>query len=112
MLFHSIIAAYVLQKKSLVLVVILHFNPFSNQNFSFIFQLTYAFQESGLIDIVNQTQVEVQHLNPTMGHQVARAKKFFGQLTKNTLQELFFKYRIDFELFDYALEPYLSYAKD
>ena len=76
------------------------------------FQLTYSFQESGLIDVINRTQVEVPHLNPTMGHQVGRAKKYFGQLIKNLLQGLYFKYRIDFELFDYALEPYLSYAKD
>ena len=43
---------------------------------------------------------------------MTRAKKYYGQLTKNLLKEVHFKYRIDFELFDYALEPYLSYAKD
>ena len=32
--------------------------------FSF-FQLEYAFQESGLNDVITQTQVEVPHLNPT-----------------------------------------------
>jgi len=75
-------------------------------------ELEYAFQESGLNDVITHSQVEVPHLNPTKGDHVTRAKKYYGQLTKNLLKELHFKYRIDFELFDYALEPYLSYAKD
>ena len=53
-----------------------------------------------------------QTLKQTKGDHLTRAKKYYGQLTKNLLKELHFKYRIDFELFDYALEPYLSYAKD
>ena len=31
----------------------------------YFFQLEYAFQESGLNDVITQTQVEVPHLNPT-----------------------------------------------
>ena len=36
-----------------------------NLYFILFFQLEYAFQESGLNDVITQTQVEVPHLNPT-----------------------------------------------
>ena len=37
----------------------------TNWSLFLFFQLEYAFQESGLNDVITQTQVEVPHLNPT-----------------------------------------------
>ena len=77
-------------------------------------QLDYAFQESGLSQVINEaaTKIKLPHLNLTSGHKSTRAKDFFSKLTKQQVKELYFKFRIDFELFDYSIEPYLYYAKD
>lgn len=40
------------------------------------------------------------------------ARKYFKQLNKWQVQQLFEKYRLDFELFGYDHEEYISYAQD
>ena len=39
------------------------------------------------------------------------AREYFGQLTTGLVDRLYETYRLDFELFDYNIEPYRSYAK-
>ena len=77
--------------------------------------MDYMLRESGLQELLNKFNLTdgespVPHMNPTK-KSGNRAEKYFGTLTKSQLMELWFKYRIDFELFDYSIEPYLSYAK-
>jgi hypothetical protein len=76
--------------------------------------MNYAFQESGMNKLIEMysgsNDVILPWMNPT-SNRSTRAKKYFGQLTKEQLTDLHFKFRIDFELFDYSIEPYLSYAK-
>ena len=73
-------------------------------------------QESGLKDLIKDPTLKtLPHLNPTQKQEameVSRAKKHFRTVTKEQLQELHFKFRVDFQLFDYSIEPYLSYAKE
>nr|XP_024215997.1 carbohydrate sulfotransferase 11-like [Halyomorpha halys] len=39
------------------------------------------------------------------------ARDYFSQLTKDQVNNLYQKYRLDFEMFDYSIQPYLDYAK-
>lgn len=50
-------------------------------------------------------------LNPTLDNSKSKFKIYFSQLTKKDVENLFFKFRIDHELFDYGIEPFLSFAK-
>ena len=38
------------------------------------------------------------------------SKLFFEELDKERVKALYDKYEIDFKMFDYSIEPYLSYA--
>ncbi|CAH1404536.1 unnamed protein product [Nezara viridula] len=39
------------------------------------------------------------------------AMDYFSQLTKEQVNNLYQKYKLDFEMFDYSIQPYLDYAK-
>ena len=80
--------------------------------FSLLFQIEYVFQESGMAKLISATNITLGHLNPGSVGTSKNAEIYFGQLSKAQVRELHFKYRVDFEMFDYAIEPYLSYAKD
>ena len=62
--------------------------------------------------LIQSTNVTLGHLNPGTVGTSKNAQIYFAKLTKSQVQELHFKYRVDFEMFDYSIEPYLSYAKD
>ena len=90
-----------------------YLNPnFSNASFFFLFQIEYVFQESGMAKMISATNITLGHLNPGSVGTSKNAEIYFGQLSRGQVRELHFKYRVDFEMFDYAIEPYLSYAKD
>ena len=38
------------------------------------------------------------------------SREYFSQLNKEQVKGLYDKYEIDMEMFDYVIEPYLSYA--
>jgi len=38
------------------------------------------------------------------------SREFFSQLNKEQVKGLYDKYEIDLEMFDYVIEPYLTYA--
>ena len=40
----------------------------------------------------------------------ASSREFFSQLNKEQVKGLYDKYEIDMEMFNYVIEPYLSYA--
>ncbi len=76
--------------------------------------MDYMLQESGLKELLNKynltTEDALPYKNPT-NKTSNRAQKYFSQLTKSQVQDLWFKLRIDFEMFDYSIDPYLSYAQ-
>ena len=87
--------------------------PYLKPNFfSLLFQIEYVFQESGMAKLISATNITLGHLNPGSVGTSKNAEIYFGQLSKAQVRELHFKYRVDFEMFDYAIEPYLSYATD
>jgi len=75
-------------------------------------EIEYVFQESGMAKLISATNITLGHLNPGSVGTSKNAEIYFGQLSKAQVRELHFKYRVDFEMFDYAIEPYLSYATD
>ena len=40
----------------------------------------------------------------------ATSREFYSQLNKEQVKGLYDKYEIDMEMFDYVIEPYLSFA--
>ena len=71
-------------------------------------------KQSNLTDLINDED-KFQWLNPTIKagkNSQSKAKDYFSQLTKAQVLELYHKFRIDHEMFDYSIEPYLSYARD
>ena len=75
-----------------------------------LFQMEYAFQKSGMDKLISAANITLGHLNPGSVGTSKNAKIYFAQLSRDQVEELHFKYRVDFEMFDYAIEPYLSYA--
>ena len=75
-----------------------------------IFQLDYVFKESGMAELIKKYKEKVQHINETK-KKPNRSQEYFSTLTKKQVTDLYFKYRHDFELFNYDIEPYLSYAQ-
>ena len=61
--------------------------------------------------IKKHQEIKIPHANETEKKK-NRSQSYFGTLTKKQIIDLHFKYRQDFELFDYSIEPYLSFAKD
>ena len=51
------------------------------------------------------------HINET-GKSLNRTQYYFSKLNKKQILELYYKYKQDFELFDYSIEPYLTYATE
>ena len=76
-----------------------------------ILQLENTFQISGLSALMQKYQKTMPHINET-GKSLNRTQYYFSKLNKKQLLELYHKYKQDFELFDYSIEPYLSYTKD
>ena len=71
-------------------------------------------KESGLNDLINDED-KYQWLNPSIKagkNSDSKAKEYFSQISKSEVVELYHKYRIDHELFDYSIEPYFSFASD
>ena len=76
-------------------------------------ELDYVFEESGMAELLKKHKQNLGHSNRTPKKVVSqRAKTFFATLTKTQIMNLHFKYRHDFELFDYSIEPYLTYATE
>ena len=75
-------------------------------------ELDHVFEESGMAELLKKHMQHLGHSNKTPKNVSQRSKKIFATLTKNQIMNLHFKYRHDFELFDYSIEPYLTYAKE
>ena len=74
-------------------------------------ELDYVFKEAGMADLMEKHGEHIFHVNKTP-KKSTRSKDFFSTLTKNQILDLHFKYRHDFEMFDYSIEPYLTYARE
>ena len=75
-----------------------------------IFQLDYVFKESGIAELMKRYKEKFQHINLTKKGP-NRSQEYFSTLNKQQVTDLYYKYQYDFELFNYDIEPYLSYAK-
>ncbi|XP_071552697.1 carbohydrate sulfotransferase 11-like [Panulirus ornatus] len=53
---------------------------------------------------------EWRHLSNISSHQAA--PQFYSQLTRRQMTDLYQRYKLDFDLFDYSIDDYLSIAKD
>ncbi|XP_076028287.1 carbohydrate sulfotransferase 11-like [Oratosquilla oratoria] len=68
----------------------------------------YAINQMGLED-----QLKVEWIHKTGSHQTSEvAQAYFSKLTKTQVDQLFFKYRVDFELFGYEYDDYYEMAHD
>lgn len=51
-----------------------------------------------------------QHSSAKISSEVA--SNYYSQLTKEQVRLLYNKFRLDFEMFGYSMEPYVTYAKE
>jgi len=73
-------------------------------------ELDYVFKESGIAELMKRYKEKFQHINLTKKGP-NRSQEYFSTLNKQQVTDLYYKYQYDFELFNYDIEPYLSYAK-
>ena len=76
-------------------------------NSSFFFQLNYALLEGGLPKVKDEVW---KHFDGKRLSQ--KSTIYFSKLTKNQIRQLYQIYKLDFELFDYSIEPYLTIAEN
>ena len=83
------------------------FSSNSILNSSFFFQLNYALLEGGLPKVKNEVwkQFDGKRLSQ-------KSTIYFSKLTKNQIRQLYQIYKLDFEMFDYSIEPYLTNAEN
>ena len=74
---------------------------------SFFFQLNYVLHEGGLPKVRDEVW---KHFDDQTLSQ--KSKIYFSKLTKNQVRLLYQIYKLDFEMFDYSIEPYLTYAEE
>ena len=78
-----------------------------NTKFFIFFQLNYALLEGGLPKVEDEVW---KHFDDKRLSQ--KSTIYFSKLTKNQIRQLYQIYKLDFEMFDYSIEPYLSYAEN
>ena len=69
-------------------------------------------KESGLHQLINDDD-QVLWLNPSIKqgeNSNTKGSQYYSQLDRQTILELYHRFRIDHEMFDYSIQPYLSYA--
>ncbi len=71
--------------------------------------MMYAIEMSKLSEVIHLEKLP--WLNPALDNSKSKFKTYFSQLSEKDIKNLFFKFRIDHELFDYGIEPFLSFAK-
>ena len=78
-----------------------------NTKFFIFFQLNYALLEGGLPKVKDEVW---KHFDDKRLSQ--KSTIYFSKLTKNQIRQLYQIYKLDFELFDYSIEPYLTIAEN
>ena len=80
---------------------------------TFVLQMKYMVKESGLHQLINDDD-QFLWLNPSIKqgeNSNTKGSQYYSQLDRQTILELYHRFRIDHEMFDYSIQPYLSYAK-
>ena len=80
--------------------------------------MEFVLQDSGVFEYFKSKGLEKESLHlPWMNlskngetKEESRAK-YYGQITKQNVKELYMKYEFDHKLFDYDIEPFLQCAK-
>ena len=78
-----------------------------NTKFFIFFQLNYALLEGGLPKVKDEVW---KHFDDKRLSQ--KSTIYFSKLTKNQIRQLYQIYKLDFEMFDYSIEPYLTNAEN
>ncbi|CAG5100034.1 Similar to CHST8: Carbohydrate sulfotransferase 8 (Homo sapiens) [Cotesia congregata] len=83
-------------------------------NYTYILKVeTLDLDQSLIIEKLNlKNKIHPIHRHKGSQDKLNPSKIYFRQLTQQQISELYNKYKLDFEMFDYSAEIYYSYASD
>ena len=73
---------------------------------------TYSRDQEYIIQATNLTSILKPKWKHRTSNNASKARKYFAELTKTQIKDLYQKYWLDFNLFNYTYEEYLEFGRD